>query len=130
MTPRSRAWLRQAQNDLEAARCTAAQGFHAQACYLAGQAAEQALKALLVAVGITPPCSHSLERLVEQLQSQGIETAALMELRLRPLTRMNSDSRCPQGDEAPVDLFDGRDSQLALTTAEAVVRFAAQHLGV
>ena len=32
MTPRVEAWIRQAQNDLEAARFTAGQGFHAQAC--------------------------------------------------------------------------------------------------
>jgi len=88
--------MRQARNDFEAARVTAAQGFHAQACYLAGQAAEKALKALLLATGITPPYSHSLERLVEMLHSQGLETSAFMDLHLKPLTRMNSDSRYPQ----------------------------------
>jgi HEPN domain-containing protein len=41
MTPRVEAWIRQAQNDLDAARLTASQGFHAQACDLAGQAAER-----------------------------------------------------------------------------------------
>lgn len=61
MTPRVEAWIRQANNDLEAAGLTAGQGFHAQACYQAGQAAEKALKALLLAAGITPPYSHSLE---------------------------------------------------------------------
>ena len=130
MTPRSQAWMRQAQNDLEAARFTAAQGFHAQACFLAGQAAEKALKALLLASGLTPPYSHSLERLVEMLQSQGLETAAFNTLRLKPLTRMNSDSRYPQGDEAPVDLFDACDSQQALDTAAAVVTLAAAELTV
>lgn len=45
MTPRILAWQRQALSDLEAARLTAAAGLHAQACYLAGQAAEKALKA-------------------------------------------------------------------------------------
>lgn len=130
MTPRAQAWMRQARNDLEAAHVTASRGFHAQACYLAGQAAEKALKALLLAMGITPPYSHSLERLVELLHSQGLETSAFMDLHLKPLTRMNSDSRYPQGDEAPVDLFDARDSQQALDTAEAVVRLAAAELTV
>jgi len=86
MTPRVEAWIRQAQNDLEAARFTAGEGFHAQACYLAGQAAEKAL------------------------------------------TRMNSASRYPQGDEAPADLFDANDSSTALGTAEAVVRIAMTQL--
>ena len=128
MTPRAEAWLRQARSDLDAARCMAAEAFHAQACYLAGQAAEKALKALLVAAGITPPYSHSLERFVEMLQTQGLNTQALTELRLKPLTRMNSDTRYPQGDEAPADLFDANDSQAALATAEDVVRIAASEL--
>lgn len=128
MTPRAEAWIRQAQNDLDAARCMAAAAFHAQACYLAGQAAEKALKALLVAAGITPPYSHSLERFVEMLRTQGLNTQALAELHLKPLTRMNSDTRDPQGDEAPADLFDANDSQAALATAEAVVGIAAGEL--
>jgi HEPN domain-containing protein len=106
----------------------AAEAFHAQACYLAGQAAEKALKALLVAAGITPPYSHSLERFVEMLQTQGLNTQALTELRLKPLTRMNSDTRYPQGDEAPADLFDANDSAAALSTAEAVLRIATAEL--
>lgn len=128
MSPRVEAWIRQAQNDLDAARLTASHGFHAQACDLAGQAAEKALKALLLAVGITPPYSHSLEKLVELLQSQGLEQPALAELHLKPLTRMNSASRYPQGDEAPADLFDANDSTTALGTAEAVVRIAVGQL--
>jgi HEPN domain-containing protein len=88
MTPRAEAWIRQAHNDLDAARCMAAEAFHAQACYLAGQAA----------------------------------------LHLKPLTRMNSDTRYPQGDEAPADLFDANDSQAALATAEAVLRIATAEL--
>ena len=65
MSGRSQAWIRQAHSDLEAARCTAEQGLHAEACYMASQAAGKALKALPVAAGVTPRCSHSLERLVE-----------------------------------------------------------------
>ena len=128
MTGRSEAWLRQANSDLQAARCTAQEGFHSQACYLAGQAAEEALKALLVAAGITPPHSHSLERLVEVLQSEGLRLDGLRKLRLKPLTRMNSETRYPQGDEAPANLFDNRDSDLALATAETVVNITAAEL--
>ena len=128
MTPRVEAWIRQAHNDLEVAGLTAGQGFHAQACYLAGQAAEKALKALLLATGITPPYSHSLEKLVELLQQQGLDLSALAELHLKALTRMNSASRYPQGDEAPADLFDANDSSTALGTAEAVVRIAMTQL--
>ena len=98
MSGRSQAWIRQAHSDLEAARCTAEQGFHAQACCPAGQAAEKALKALLWAEGVMPPTSHSLERIVELLQQEGFNLNAL------------------------------RDSDLALTTAQAVVQIANAEL--
>jgi HEPN domain-containing protein len=100
------------------------QGFHAQACYLAAQAAEKALKALVVAAGVTPPHSHSLERLLELLDRQGLNVEPLRELRLKALTRMSSQTRYPQGDEAPADLFDAQDSEPALATATSVVGLA------
>ncbi len=128
MTPRAQAWMRQSRNDLEAARIMGDQGFHAQACYLAGQAAEKALKGVLLAAGLTPPYSHSLEQLVEMLEATGLETQPLGQLRLKLLTRMNSDTRYPKGDAAPVDLYDAHDSEPALATAEAVVQIAAAHL--
>ena len=108
MTPRVEAWLRQARSDLAVARLTTDQGFHAQACYHAGQAAEKALKGLLVAGGVVPPYSQSLH--------------------LRALTRMNSESRYPQDDEAPIDRFDGNDSSSAVATAESVLLFAEAQL--
>ena len=45
MTPRVDAWMRQANSDWAVAELTAQQGFHSQACYHYGQAAEKALKA-------------------------------------------------------------------------------------
>jgi hypothetical protein len=42
---------------------------------------------------------------------------------------MTTASRYPDGDEAPVDLFDARDGALALAVARAVVSFADQQLG-
>ena len=128
MTPRVHAWLRQAASDLAVARLTAEQGFHAQACYHAGQAAEKALKALLVAAGTIPPYSHSLDRLAETIGELGIDTTALRSLHLRALTRMNSESRYPQDDEAPIDRFDSNDSSKALQTAAAVLAFSEDEL--
>ena len=42
MHARPQAWLNQAENDLELARLATEQGFHAQACFFAAQAAEKA----------------------------------------------------------------------------------------
>jgi HEPN domain-containing protein len=129
MTGRLHAWLRQAHNDLAMAAYASQGGFHAQACYHCSQAAEKALKALLLALDQEPERTHSLERLLSALELLGIETAPLRQLPLKPLQRMITASRYPDGDEAPVDLFDERDGALALEVARAVVGFADQQLG-
>lgn len=128
MTPRVEAWLRQATSDLGVAELTASQGYHAQACYHAGQAAEKALKALLVASGATPPYSHSLPRLVETLGQIGLDVAPLKHLQLKQLSRMASESRYPQAEEAPMDRFDAHDSTPALAMAGSVIAFVTQTL--
>jgi HEPN domain-containing protein len=104
-------------------------GFHAQACYHCSQAAEKALKAVLLALDQEPERTHSIERLLCALELLGIETAPLRQLPLKPLQRMTTASRYPDGDEAPVDLFDDRDGALALQVARAVVGYADQQLG-
>ena len=129
MTGRLHAWLRQAHSDLAMAAYASDGGFHAQACYHCSQAAEKALQALLLALDQEPERTHSIERLLGALELLGIETAPLRQLPLKPLQRMTTASRYPDGDEAPVDLFDGRDGALALEVARAVVDFADQQLG-
>ena len=130
MTGRLHAWLRQAHSDLAMAAYASEGGFHAQACYHCSQAAEKALKALLLALDQEPERTHSIERLVLALELCGLDTAPLRQLQLKSLQRMTTASRDPDGDEAPVDLFDGRDGALALAVAQAVVGFADQQLGV
>ena len=129
MTGRLHAWLRQAHSDLAMAAYASEGDFHAQACYHCSQAAEKALKAVLLALDQEPERTHSIERLLGALELLGIETAPLRQLPLKPLQRMTTASRYPDGDEAPVDLFDARDGALALEVARAVVGFADQQLG-
>jgi HEPN domain-containing protein len=128
MTGRLHAWLRQAHSDLAMAAYASQGGFHAQACYHCSQAAEKALKALLLALDQEPERTHSIERLLRALESLGIATDPLHQLPLKPLQRMITASRYPDGDEAPVDLFDERDGALALEVARAVVGFADHQL--
>lgn len=128
MTGRLHAWLRQAHSDLAMAAYANEGGFHAQACYHCSQAAEKALKALLLALDQEPERTHSIERLLSALELLGIATAPLRQLPLKPLQRMTTASRYPDGDEAPVDLFDERDGALALEVARAVVGFADRQL--
>jgi HEPN domain-containing protein len=130
MTGRLHAWLRQAHSDLAMAAYASQGGFHAQACYHCSQAAEKALKAMLLALDQEPERTHSIERLLSALEVLGLETVPLRQLPLKALQRMTTASRDPDGDEAPVDLFDDRDGALALKVARAVVDFADRQLQV
>jgi HEPN domain-containing protein len=121
MTPRVEAWLLQARDDLAMADYAFTGGFHAQTCYHACQAAEKALKGLLIALGQEPPRTHSLERLVEAAAVAGVDAASFEGLRLNVLSRMASATRYPDGDEAPRDLFDPLDAEQALATAGSVL---------
>jgi hypothetical protein len=57
----------------------------AQACYHCSQAAEKALTALLLALDQEPERTHSIERLLGDLELLGIETAPLRLLPHKPL---------------------------------------------
>ncbi len=47
-----RAWIRQAESDLQAAEALSGRGFHSQAVWLATQAVEKGHKAILAALGL------------------------------------------------------------------------------
>ena len=123
MSQRRDAWMRQAQSDFDVGALTQAKEFHSQACYHYSQAAEKALKGLLISLGTLPPYSHSLDRLAEAIHEQGLDTTALEALHLKALSRMNSETRYPRDDEAPMDRFDSNDSEMAQEAAKAVLRF-------
>ena len=128
MTARLQAWIRQAQNDLAMAEFARSGGFFAQACYYSSQAAEKALKGLLIGLGQDPPRSHSLEKLVDALADVGLEVEPLKALQLKSLSRMTTATRYPDADEAPADLFDERDCDLALGVARSVLATVTQNL--
>ena len=79
---------------------------------------------MLISLGSLPPYSHALERLVDSLESAGQEAEPLRELRLKALSRMNSETRYPSESEAPADRFDDQDSDQARSVAEHVLAFA------
>ena len=67
MNARPDAWLRQAQNDLELAQLARDNGYLAQACFYASQAAEKGLKSALLELGLEPPHTHVLNDLTRRL---------------------------------------------------------------
>jgi HEPN domain-containing protein len=67
---RTGAWWRQARNDLELAELARRNGFHAQACIFATQAAEKALKGAILELGGEPPHTQVLGQLVKTPPSE------------------------------------------------------------
>lgn len=74
---RSRDWLAQAEDDLRWAHDTLAARRFSQACFVAQQVCEKALKALAIARGFDQIRSHSILEIAEHLGLDGeIESAA------------------------------------------------------
>lgn len=123
---RTGAWWRQAHNDLALAELASSNGFHAQACFFASQAAEKALKGAIVELGLEPPHTHVLGQLVAVLAEEGLDASALDPLPLPALSRMTVSSRYQLDDTPPSELFDPADSRQALSTAAAVLAWVEQ----
>lgn len=97
----ARLWLRRAEEDLALAEHTAADRdlVARGACVWAHQAAEKALKALLVLRDIDPPKLHDLDRLAQRLPDD--EGSAFKSIELPELTRWSIEGRYPADlDEA------------------------------
>ena len=79
---RAKDWLEQAQNDAEWAEHTLAGGYYAQACFIAQQFAEKALKALLYQRNASAIFTHSLSKMLKALALNGElqEAASILDL--------------------------------------------------
>ena len=119
MNARPDAWLRQAQNNLELAQLARDNGYLAQACFYASQAAEKGLKSALLELGLEH--THVLNDLTRRLKETGLETTDLEALSLRSLSRMAIQSRYPVDSTTPSELFDPDETDQALTTAREVL---------
>ena len=67
-----RAWLEQAQEDLETARILIENGKYSASAFYSQQAAENVLRALLYLTGRDPGKTHSLIELAEAPEQEGI----------------------------------------------------------
>lgn len=123
---RASRWLRQAEEDLRAARVLSGTGQYSQACFLAQQAGEKALKALLASQD-RDLRSHSLTRLLREL---GPEALQRWQLQGRALDKLYAPTRDPDalGDEAPMDVFGPEDVETALKAAEPLLAWVAASL--
>jgi HEPN domain-containing protein len=123
MNSRPQAWFAQAKDDLAAAMVIRDNNFNSQACYFASQAAEKALKGLILELGVEPAYTHVLGELIKQLKQLGCDVEELEKLSLRSLSRIAAVCRYPIESTPPADLFELADANQAITTAAAVLGF-------
>jgi HEPN domain-containing protein len=128
----ARRWWRQAHRDLESAEINLREQRCEVTCFLAQQAAEKAVKALLYAQGESPVLGHSLLGLTQRAAEYVTEMAALREA-AKTLDGYYVPSRYPNGltDEVtPGDFFDRSDGERGLTAARSILEAVAAALPV
>ena len=90
--------------------------FHSQ------QAAEKALKALLVALGERPPRTHNIGLLLDRLKDHGFDTSPVHKARI--LTDYAVEARYPDFEE----IVTADEAKGALELGKAVVRWVREQL--
>lgn len=117
-------WLRRSHSDLAIARMPQAAGVLPEdLCFHAQQAAEKALKAVLIASSIPFPRTHNITRLLELIPEDRVIPELVREAVV--LTDYAVASRYP-GAYEPVDEEERRE---ALALAAAVVTWAEEEVG-
>jgi HEPN domain-containing protein len=121
-------WLRQAENDLEFGRLALREGYFAQACFIAQQSAEKALKSLAYGSGERLVIGHSLVELVEHLRDRFPAVAALRET-AGVLDQYYIPTRYPNGlaGGVPFEAFGERQAREAIEGAGEFVSAAQRN---
>ena len=124
MPDRADDWFRQAQRDLAHARNAMRDGDHEWACFAAQQAAEKAIKALILRLGGNP-WGHSVLRLVRDLHPERLAGQDLLQAGAR-LDRHYIPARYPNGYDSgiPADYLGENEAREAIGDAETLLSFA------
>lgn len=118
-----REWLNRARSDLVQARNQSPGIYLEDLCFHAQQAAEKAIKAVMIARGIDFPYTHDLARLLQLLDSDGQAIPEHLQRATR-LTKYATVLRYP-GIEQPVSAEAHAE---AVAVAEAVARWAEEQV--
>lgn len=119
-----REWLNRARSNLSRARARIPEVYLEDLCFDAQQAAEKAIKALLVKKGVDFPYVHDIAYLLTLIEEAGVHIPGPVRS-AEDLTRYAVVTRYPGASE-PVAESHYRD---ALRSAEAVVRWAEEEIG-
>lgn len=125
MRPDTAAWWRQAQADMRSAEVLFAAGQYYGASFFAQQAAEKALKAILVERqnGRQPPRTHDLVFLGQQ-----VLIAPALQPQLTLLFPVFGLARYPMGTTGPVDAIGEQLARSHVAAATQVVAWTAHQL--
>jgi HEPN domain-containing protein len=118
-------WRRQAANDLAFARVALRERFYAQACFVAQQAAEKAVKAVAYGLGERTVIGHSLVTLILRYGDRAHELRDLREL-AGILDQYYVPTRYPNGlaGGVPFEAFGESQAAAAVDAADRFVRLA------
>jgi HEPN domain-containing protein len=119
-----REWLNRARSSLALAKTHLPEAYLEDLCFQAHQAAEKAIKALLIKQGVVFPYVHDLARLLTILEEAGEPIPETIQ-NAEGLTRYAVMTRYP-GLAEPVTEAQYEE---AMATAEAVIQWAANRLG-
>lgn len=120
-------WLEFAQYDLKSALWQLKGEIYTSACFAAQQAAEKALKALILSRGTVAPKVHSLDRLLSILRRLKV-VVAFIEREALDLDKYYITTRYPGQYGGPEDLYDRSDAQAAVEGAQAVIDFVEKNI--
>lgn len=120
-------WRRQAENDLEFGRLALREGFFAQACFIAQQSAEKALKSLAYAAGERVVLGHSLVELAARLRVHQPAVSDLVEI-AGILDQYYVATRYPNGlpGGTPFEAFGPQQAREAIAAAERFLALARE----
>lgn len=118
-----REWINRARSNLALARNRVTGAYLEDYCFNAQQAAEKAIKAVMVLRDIEFPYTHDLVRLMSMLEASG-ETIPDPVRRSAVLTRYSAQTRYPSLDEPVTE----PEYAEAIATAEAVLRWAEDRI--
>jgi HEPN domain-containing protein len=118
-------WLRQAENDLAFGELALREGFFAQACFVAQQTAEKALKSIAYGRGERLVIGHSIVELAAGL-AVGIPELAKLRERAGLLDQYYVATRYPNGlpGGVPFEAFGERQAREAIEAAREFVAVA------
>lgn len=119
-----REWLNRARSNLARAQAKITGVYLEDLCFDAQQAAEKAIKALLIKRGVTFPYVHDLARLVTLLEQAGQEIPEFVR-RVEALTRYAVVTRYPGLAEPVTEAH----FQEAVAVAKAVLEWVEDQLG-